>query len=1018
MTADIGPSPATVNLEQQQNTTHMQPASGMGEDEEETFYYDEATGAVYDSQGRLVEMPPGFQPPTVSNPQSVAGTTAIQPGEVGGEAGRETIPFSSLASTPGERASLDAPLGSRRAAYLTDPRISLDRKVSDASTVSRDAPLNHARSMNAFPSMDVLDEVEHLPSRQGSGADPMTPNRTPQHPKDVGMTATGAPQLDSRGWEVAPQTPPQAANGQSSIRQRNNRLSQFADAGLSPSHDLKFQLGPSKSTEFDEEDYSGEYDKGLSLGQGPGLAHPAHDGETAAGARGLRMVELEMELEDDSPYPEVRASVSNTDDPDMVCSTFRAYVLAFVLSTIAGGANILFSFRYPAPSVAPVVVQLITYPLGKIMAAVLPTHVFTLPKWLGGGQWSLNPGMFNIKEHALVAIAVNASVPQAYCIACLTTLQSDQFYGDPKPVGFSIIFLLSSQLIGLSFAGICRRWLVWPASMIWPQNLVTSTILNTLHAEEDGQDGSMTRFRYFSIVFGSAIIWYIIPGFLFQALSQFSWLCWILPNNHVVNTLFGTGSGLGMSVLTFDWTQINYISSPLIVPWWAELNIFVGFTIVLWIVAPVLYYTNFYFFSYLPFNSTSSYDRTGSPYNISMVVTNRTEFNDAAYRNYSQLYLPTTFYLVYYTSFIAAVSILVHTGLYHGKALWKGMRHVRIEEDDVHAKFMRRYREVPDWWYAVILLVFFAMAVALIEVYDTELPVWGLLLALIIPAFYILPSGFIFAMTGSYLGTNFVGEFVAGYALPGKAIANMVFKVYSLQTLTAGLGFVQDLKLGHYMKVPPRQTFMIQLLVSAWVSVAQIGVMYWMFNNVEGLCTDDEPHRFVCPSANAFFTSSVVWGLIGPQRLFGDKSLYSSIYWSVLIGAVLPLPFWLAARRWPKSWIKFVSVPVAVASLSYIPPGSGINYSAWFLVGFGFQYLVRRLNFRWWSKYNFVTSAALDAGTIISTILVFIALQYPDGGNISLNWWGNDVFVNTIDAQRTAYLQPPPEGFGPPPREL
>ena len=54
-----------------------------------------------------------------------------------------------------------------------------------------------------------------------------------------------------------------------------------------------------------------------------------------------------------------------------------------------------------------------------------------------------------------------------------------------------------------------------------------------------------------------------VPGFLFQALSVFSFLCWALPDNVPVNQLFGVYSGLGMSVLTFDWTQISWIGSPL-----------------------------------------------------------------------------------------------------------------------------------------------------------------------------------------------------------------------------------------------------------------------------------------------------------------------------------------------------------------------------------------------------------------------------------------------------------------------
>ena len=69
-------------------------------------------------------------------------------------------------------------------------------------------------------------------------------------------------------------------------------------------------------------------------------------------------------------------------------------------------------------------------------------------------------------------------------------------------------------------------------------------------------------------------------------------MCWIRPNDIVVNQLFGTSGGLGMSILTFDWSQITWIGSPLMVPWWAEVQIFAGFFLVYWILCPILYYTN------------------------------------------------------------------------------------------------------------------------------------------------------------------------------------------------------------------------------------------------------------------------------------------------------------------------------------------------------------------------------------------------------------------------------------------
>jgi len=54
-----------------------------------------------------------------------------------------------------------------------------------------------------------------------------------------------------------------------------------------------------------------------------------------------------------------------------------------------------------------------------------------------------------------------------------------------------------------------------------------------------------------------------VLGYLFEALSIFSFVCWAAPDNIVVNQLFGVRSGLGMSMLTFDWSQITWIGSPL-----------------------------------------------------------------------------------------------------------------------------------------------------------------------------------------------------------------------------------------------------------------------------------------------------------------------------------------------------------------------------------------------------------------------------------------------------------------------
>ena len=104
---------------------------------------------------------------------------------------------------------------------------------------------------------------------------------------------------------------------------------------------------------------------------------------------------------------------------------------------------------------------------------------------------------------------------------------------------------------------------------------------------------------------------------------------------------------------------------------------------------------------------------------------------------------------------------------------------------------------------------------------------------------------------------------------------------------------------------------------------------------------------------------------------------------------MLPIPFYFLARRFPLSLWRYVNIPVTFAGLQAIPPATGINYASWVMTGFVFNYWIRRYHFRWWMRYNYILSAALDGGVAIASILIFFCLIYPKGG-INLSWWGNE----------------------------
>ena len=66
----------------------------------------------------------------------------------------------------------------------------------------------------------------------------------------------------------------------------------------------------------------------------------------------------------------------------------------------------------------------------------------------------------------------------------------------------------------------------------------------------------------------------------------------------------------------------------------------------------------------------------------------------------------------------------------------------------------------------------------------------------------------------------------------------------------------------------------------------------------------------------------------------------------------------------------------------------------------------------WWVKYAYVLSSALDSGTVMGVIFIFLGMQLTKGGNsgedASLKWWGNTVHTGTADWKRLA-LKPIPE---------
>lgn len=70
-------------------------------------------------------------------------------------------------------------------------------------------------------------------------------------------------------------------------------------------------------------------------------------------------------------------------------------------------------------------------------------------------------------------------------------------------------------------------------------------------------------------------------------------------------------------------------------------------------------------------------------------------------------------------------------------------------EVDVHTRLMRRYADIPNWWFLILMVLGIIVSIATVEGYKSQLqlPWWGILLACALASFFTLPVGVIAATT-------------------------------------------------------------------------------------------------------------------------------------------------------------------------------------------------------------------------------------------------------------------------------
>ncbi|KAG2157254.1 OPT oligopeptide transporter protein-domain-containing protein [Suillus clintonianus] len=697
--------------------------------------------------------------------------------------------------------------------------------------------------------------------------------------------------------------------------------------------------------------------------------------------------------------------ISVDDDPSLNPWTLRALFIGLGLSAFGGSLAQIYYFKPQTVFVSVMFLAIISYVIGFAMETFIPRH---------GLLRYLNPGPFNKKENAFIIIMASAAANSALATEVLAVQRL--YYNITPNAGSSIFLLFSSQLLGYGIGGLMRGILLYPSKMLYPGVLPLLSMFDALY-----RDGSEARrkLKVFYIVFTAIFLWEIFPEWVFPLLTGLSIFCLAAPHNATVSRVFGGSNGdegLGLLSLCFDW---QYISSnagnPMTIPLKAQLSSFIGYVLCIVVFATV-FHNNIWESRNFPFLAQLLFYENGTVYNQTLILNSNYEVDPTLVAEQGLPFYAGTWIIALLTTNLALAATFTHLLLWNKDDLraawtwmnmdtlrswranfdWKFWEHsgkrevpANTEDLDPHYREMLKYPDAPNSWYLLTFVLSFIVGLVVIYKTNSTLPWWGFVIAVLLASVSILFFGALYAITGLGLSIQTLVQMIAGYLHNGRPMANMFFVLYSYNTVSQALLLLRDLKIAQYAKLPPRAAFTAQIIGTLLGAVLNYVLMNSIIDSQrEILLSVQGTNIWSGQQPQSYNSQAIAWGGLA-HELFSTGQRYQWVPLSYLIGLVAPLPFWIIHRYWPKLHMDYYYTPIICSYIGGLSVGINSSVVSYYMVAFLSQWWLRTRYPRWFVKYNYLVSAALDGGTQVMVFVLSFAVQGAAGAaHLFPEWWG------------------------------
>ncbi|KNF02512.1 hypothetical protein PSTG_04418 [Puccinia striiformis f. sp. tritici PST-78] len=551
--------------------------------------------------------------------------------------------------------------------------------------------------------------------------------------------------------------------------------------------------------------------------------------------------------------------------------------------------------------------------------------------------------------------------------------------------GVALGMLGGAQLLANGMAGLLQPILIYPSQAVYPENLPSVSLLNSLFKVGPESDDQVNFFKKVFLAIG---IYELFPTYIAPALQAINVFCLTLPKTQLITNIFGGArpfEGMGLFTISLDWSMAGG-RGPLFMPLSTQIHEVLA--LVISIFSFFLVYSKSWHGAGLnqnfPFLSASVFTAEGRPYPYRQAIKADGTANEEFIQRAGLPFFTATFYLIQILTSVYLTSSLSHAMLNNYHRIGRLLKKSQSPEDiDPHRVICQKYRDFPPWGFAVMVVVSFALTFGMSAVGASGITVVSLLVAMIVSFLMTLAAGFISSVTGLQIRLTSGIQMLGGLMFPGNVFQNMWFTLYGAASAQMAMSILRDIKFGQYMHLPNYHIICSQLMGGGVGTLATVLVTKAILKNERDVLISAQGNGvFSGAETAAFQARAISWGIFS-RRLFLFGQRYSAVSWGMVVGLFLPIPLFVAGKRWPRYKFNLFNVPLLLGIITGLYTLASAGEPMRIFIGLMSQFWARTYRTQWFRKYNYILSAALDGGTELMVFFLAIVFQGGDGHNIN-----------------------------------